>query len=644
MARMMPVTVAIAVLVIAQVALSAHYDITEGQSVTVNMGGSEQRLVFVRINPGYYAPARWMDVLSVDPLTEVNASDGELIQLPISTFSIRVYNASNLGDPGAVEVRIYSDREGTQQTYSSVFESGQGGSLQTTPEGPNVFVRFKEAGTNGSTVVYTLEVAGIIGDKVVHEFGWDYFGGAYLTVVQLNDPTGDPVSWKPSAEVEISDSPVSVVEGLQPSQNPVFESSGSDFAIYHLFKRAELNGDDVNSHSYSVVFSIPTGKRARNAYLALAGQAAGMYQYSPTSIGVSIDEPDTLAYPNAYAVSPGQLRGENSYSISDHDRKVIATQAIFGLNLGSLQVANTDTWDGSKVVNWLPKLTAGQHAFTANMHGSQSWVDAWILIELENAPSPTPTPTPTPTVTPTPSPTRTPTPTPTPAPTPTPTPSPTPTPGGSPTPTPTPGPSSTPTPYPTQTPVPTVTPYPTPTPAETPPLPPSVNTINVALKRGWNILPYLSGVTPRANCPYMKVAWVYSPAERRFLRADPSTLLIRSAQDELHYQELYGTLASPKDSAAFGGMWAFTTRACSVTYETDSEPQREHAGAGWNFITILPGQDGSTLQQISGTCTPSSAYLWDAQTQKWQQIRLAQQLNEGDVVVVKIASDCEWGS
>lgn len=248
-------------------------------------------------------------------------------------------------------------------------------------------------------------------------------------------------------------------------------------------------------------------------------------------------------------------------------------------------------------------------------------------------PTPTPTPTPAPTATPTPAPTPTPTPTPAPTPAITPTPAPTPTP--------TPTPAATPS-NPTPTPVPTPTPSPTP---EYPPTPPPQGvSLSVGLTRGWNLIPYLSGIAPESGCRYIRQAWIYSPLERRFIRANPDALLPSSSQDEAGYQAAYGTFASPGNVAAFGGMWVFSLRPCTVTYGLANQTSPSApASAGWNFITVLPGQGGSTLQALEGTCTASKAYLWDAQRQKWNALANSAALGEGSIVAAKLAGNCQWG-
>ena len=168
--------------------------------------------------------------------------------------------------------------------------------------------------------------------------------------------------------------------------------------------------------------------------------------------------------------------------------------------------------------------------------------------------------------------------------------------------------------------------------------------MSVELSRGWNLIPYLSGIAPQSGCSYVRQAWIYSPVERRFIAANTGTLVPSSSQEEAAYSAAYGTFSSPRNAAAFGGMWAFTLRPCTVTYVLANQTsQSAPASAGWNFITVLPGQGGSTLQALDGTCTASKAYLWDAQRQKWNALADSAVLSEGSVVAVKLAGNCQWG-
>ena len=201
-------------------------------------------------------------------------------------------------------------------------------------------------------------------------------------------------------------------------------------------------------------------------------------------------------------------------------------------------------------------------------------------------------------------------------------------------------PTPTPTPGPTSTPYPTVTPTP-----EYPPTPPQPEIrMSVQLNRGWNLIPYLSGIVPQSSCGYIRQAWIYSPTERRFISANTGTLVPSSSQDEAAYSAAYGIFSSPSNAAAFGGMWAFSLRPCAVTYVLANQTSPSApASAGWNFITVLPGQGGSTLQVLEGTCAASKAYLWDAQSQKWNVLANSATLNEGSVVAVKLAGSCQWG-
>ncbi len=180
---------------------------------------------------------------------------------------------------------------------------------------------------------------------------------------------------------------------------------------------------------------------------------------------------------------------------------------------------------------------------------------------------------------------------------------------------------------------------------------PAPQAIRASLSPGWNLVPFINGISPANGCN-LSDAYAFDASSARAIPLNSSTLAFISDADFSNFTAAHGVSSSPRDAGAFGGAWAYSEGACDITYplENASSQSRQafsqlEVPQGDSLITILPWMAGNTPQNVMGACG-SNTWEWDATQQRWAKHDADAPFSADDVgkvVLVRAAAACHLG-
>ncbi len=187
-----------------------------------------------------------------------------------------------------------------------------------------------------------------------------------------------------------------------------------------------------------------------------------------------------------------------------------------------------------------------------------------------------------------------------------------------------------------------VDPVVTPSIPETPPSFPPDNgqfTNTVMLTPGWNligrfIIDGTSQIDTACTDNDILAAYYYDPVAKKYV-------------DMLANNDWENSAAFQR----FNSFWIKMANSCKLNLVIDkpyawlSETQSSNLARGWNMLSVIPDMAGHTFDYVSGSCSVTRAYGWNADTKTWGDINRIEfdKSAVGYGFIVKVADDCALG-
>jgi hypothetical protein len=163
------------------------------------------------------------------------------------------------------------------------------------------------------------------------------------------------------------------------------------------------------------------------------------------------------------------------------------------------------------------------------------------------------------------------------------------------------------------------------------------------LQPGWNLVPFSPDAGYTHSC-LLSDAYAYAPQAASYLQLNTSSLSFSSESDAAAFISAHGTAARPKSAAAIGGAWLLTPTQCQLGYDAPL------SGTGWrtlspgfNLVTMLPADSGSTISNLASGCVLIGASRWDAGSQSWLELSSSTAIgagDAGDLLLLRVQSAC----
>lgn len=176
-------------------------------------------------------------------------------------------------------------------------------------------------------------------------------------------------------------------------------------------------------------------------------------------------------------------------------------------------------------------------------------------------------------------------------------------------------------------------------------------TINVCedCRDGWYLVPVNVNDAECQNNVF--AIWVWSPTAKKWLGGRSSDEIPESDRNFFLSEDKENYLYAKSD---FGGAFFYLKKPCKLTYFYSSisleEFNKLKLAQGWNAFAIHPGYDGTSLNQLKGTCNIIKIASWNPDLQKWNVNDPYSIINEpiskvyaGEVNLIKVSEDCTLG-
>jgi thiol-disulfide isomerase/thioredoxin len=164
-----------------------------------------------------------------------------------------------------------------------------------------------------------------------------------------------------------------------------------------------------------------------------------------------------------------------------------------------------------------------------------------------------------------------------------------------------------------------------------PPLP--EDKLRLELHEGWNLIALPGkGELSLGNCGNL-----YG-----FVYIDGKYLSMTKAREKLGDEGLMEYLSK-------NSFWAYSFKECYLefTLEEYTSYTELELSKGWNFLPITEDMVGRNLDEIRGDCEFQKRYIWNAESQKWENLDMRDEFSEGqkfEGILVKVESHCSLGS
>jgi len=175
--------------------------------------------------------------------------------------------------------------------------------------------------------------------------------------------------------------------------------------------------------------------------------------------------------------------------------------------------------------------------------------------------------------------------------------------------------------------------------AQPPALPGGVASTPVGLKvqlfKGWNLVKFPSNMVGQADASTclqsdLAASFVYDVNTRSYI--------------EVGSQRFAQFLQSNADYLAHTAVWLEVKRDCTISVSDSFKSEGlAPVQSGWNFVAVSPDLVNGSLQDIRGTCSLSSAYLFDARKQAWAVLGVNEPLSVpvGQGILFQAGAACD---
>ena len=147
--------------------------------------------------------------------------------------------------------------------------------------------------------------------------------------------------------------------------------------------------------------------------------------------------------------------------------------------------------------------------------------------------------------------------------------------------------------------------------------------------------------TDQESVIYAKVDYGSSSDEYKLTFYEIDDNRVKSGSNELPIPSVQAKIISQP-------AWVYSNKRGLLKTESASiKLSQNPLQAGWNFVTITPEFDGKTWNQIKEGCNLISAYVYDAESQKWVDLQsiygsgtFGEAVEQGQGIVVKVSNSC----
>lgn len=170
------------------------------------------------------------------------------------------------------------------------------------------------------------------------------------------------------------------------------------------------------------------------------------------------------------------------------------------------------------------------------------------------------------------------------------------------------------------------------------------------VKTGWNLLPTSSGsawdVAGDSGLTKLGAIYLYLPIQNKYV----------SAKGGFNDQD-FNAVKQNSEFLTTSASWYYFSGDATLSFTVDKEIKAK-LHQGWNLLTIPPSfttfGDSSLTNFPIGNCEVEKLYLWDSQSQKWDNLAAGQsvgkmidELGDPDViglgVAIKVKNTCTLG-
>ncbi|OIO24622.1 hypothetical protein AUJ14_05830 [Candidatus Micrarchaeota archaeon CG1_02_55_22] len=161
-------------------------------------------------------------------------------------------------------------------------------------------------------------------------------------------------------------------------------------------------------------------------------------------------------------------------------------------------------------------------------------------------------------------------------------------------------------------------------------IPPMPEEYGRTLFPGWNLVPFdANGAVQLKLSPecHATDAWAYSHTDARYyaLTTDGS------------YLKLAETPSTQESADSMHAAWLYTYNSCGYSLEKNDAPSSLNLIKGWNFVRVSNWM--TNVYAVDAGCNLSSAYAFDASTQKWTKNLVGLDYS-GTILLVKSDNSC----
>ena len=151
----------------------------------------------------------------------------------------------------------------------------------------------------------------------------------------------------------------------------------------------------------------------------------------------------------------------------------------------------------------------------------------------------------------------------------------------------------------------------------------------------------MSSYTDKESLVYIKADYGSNSDEYTFTFYEIEDNKVKSGSNELPIPSVQAKIISQP-------AWVYSDKRGLLKTESASiKLSQNPLQTGWNFVTITPEFDGRTWNQIKEDCNVISAYVYDAESQKWVDLQsiyssgtFEEAAEQGQGIVAKVSSSC----
>jgi hypothetical protein len=151
----------------------------------------------------------------------------------------------------------------------------------------------------------------------------------------------------------------------------------------------------------------------------------------------------------------------------------------------------------------------------------------------------------------------------------------------------------------------------------------------------------MSSYTDKESLVYVKADYGSNSDEYTFTFYEIEDNKVKSGSNELPIPSIQAKIISQP-------AWVYSDKRGLLKTESASiKLSQNPLQTGWNFVTITPEFDGGTWNQIKEYCNIISAYVYNAESQKWVDLQsiygsgtFGEAAEQGQGIVAKVSSNC----